>query len=131
MAPESIAVGATVSELMGQLVTALPPTARVVVPDIEFTSVLFPLLVQARLKVRTVPAADLPQAIAEGADAAVFSAVQMSTGEVVDLEAVMTAAASVDALTICDATQALGWLPLSGVGFDAVICSAYKWLMFP
>lgn len=128
---ESVAVGATVSELMGLLVTALPSGARVVVPEIEFTSALFPLLVQPRLEVHTVPVSSLAEAISEGADAAVFSAVQMSTGEVADLKAVVAAAAAVNALTICDATQALGWLPLHGMRFDAVLCGAYKWLMSP
>jgi selenocysteine lyase/cysteine desulfurase len=128
---ESVAVGATVSELMGLLVTALPAGARIVVPEIEFTSALFPLLVQSRLKVATVPVSSLAAAVSEGADAVVFSAVQMSTGEVTDLEAVTAAAATVDALTICDATQALGWLPLHGTQFDAVLCGAYKWLMSP
>ena len=128
---ESVAVGATVSELMGLVVTALPRGARVVVPEIEFTSALFPVLVQSRLEVQTVPVSWLPDAISEGADAVVFSAVQMSTGEVADLTAVTAAAAAVNALTICDATQALGWLPLHGMRFDAVLCGAYKWLMSP
>ena len=33
--------------------------------------------------------------------------------------------------TLCDATQALGWLPLQAGSFDAVVCGAYKWLMSP
>jgi selenocysteine lyase/cysteine desulfurase len=128
---ERVAVGSTVSELVGSVVTALPPGARVVVPDIEFTSMLFPLLVQHRLDVRTVPAAGLVAAITEGVEVAAFSAVQMSSGEVADLDAIVAAAASVDAITLCDATQALGWLPLQAGRFDAVVCSAYKWLMSP
>lgn len=127
---ERVAVGATVSELAGTVVTALTAGARVVVPDIEFTSLMFPLLVQDRLEVRTVPVAGLADAVAEGADAVAFSAVQMSTGEVADLDAVMEAAAT-DAVTICDATQAVGWLPLDASRFDAVLCAAYKWLMSP
>ena len=39
-----VAVGSTVSELFGSVITALPAGARVAVPDIEFTSILFPLL---------------------------------------------------------------------------------------
>ena len=35
------------------------------------------------------------------------------------------------AITICDATQAVGWLPLDAEQFDAVTCTAYKWLMSP
>ena len=127
----SVAVGATVSELVGSVVTALPAGARVVAPDVEFTSTLFPLLVQSRLEVRTVPVQRLADAVSEGADAVAFSAVQMSTGEVADLEAIVGAAAAVDAVTICDATQAVGWLPVDGSRFDALVCGAYKWLMSP
>ncbi len=126
-----VAVGATVSELVGSLVTALPDGARVAVPEIEFTSTLFPLLVQRRLDVRTVPVAELAGAVAQGVEAVAFSAVQMSTGEVADLDAIIAAAASVDAITLCDATQAVGWLPLQADRFDAVVCGAYKWLMAP
>jgi selenocysteine lyase/cysteine desulfurase len=128
---DRVAVGSTVSELVGSVVTALPPGARVVVPDVEFTSTLFPLLVQQRLDVRTVPPDRLVEAISAGADAVAFSAVQMSTGEVADLAAIAEAAAATRAITICDATQALGWLPVAAAPFDAVVCSAYKWLMSP
>jgi selenocysteine lyase/cysteine desulfurase len=55
----------------------------------------------------------------------------MSTGEVADNEAILAAANEVNAITLCDATQALGWLPLDAARFDAVVCSAYKWLMSP
>jgi selenocysteine lyase/cysteine desulfurase len=131
VAVESVAVGSTVSELIGSAVTGLAPGTRVVVPDVEFTSTLFPLLVQLRLDVRTVPLADLAHAVADGAGAVAFSAVQMSTGEVADIEAVLAAAADVDAITICDATQAVGWLPIEAGRFDVVTCTAYKWLMSP
>ena len=126
-----VSVGATVSELVGSVVTALPAGTRVVVPDIEFTSNLFPYLVQSRLDVRTVPVAAVADAVADGAGAVAFSAVQMSTGEVADVDAILEAASAVDAVTICDATQATGWLPIDAGRFDAVVCGAYKWLMSP
>ncbi len=126
-----VAVASTVSELVGSIVTALPAGARVVVPDVEFTSVLFPLLVQERLDVRTVPPSRLAEALGDGADVAAFSPVQMSSGEVADLEAIAAAADGTGAITICDATQALGWLPVDAGRFDAVVCAAYKWLMSP
>jgi selenocysteine lyase/cysteine desulfurase len=129
--PARVAVGATVSELVGSVITALPAGARVVVPDIEFTSLLFPLLVQSRLDVRTVPVAEVAGAVADGADVVAFSAVQMSTGEVAELDAIVEAAAGVDAITVCDATQGLGWLPIDGERLDVLVCSAYKWLMSP
>ena len=128
---ERVAVAATVSELIGLAVTALPAGARVVVPEIEFTSALFPLLVARRLDVREVAPGRIAETIADGADAAVFSAVQMSTGEVADIDAILAAARSSGALTICDATQAVGWLPLDAGPFDALACHAYKWLMSP
>jgi selenocysteine lyase/cysteine desulfurase len=126
-----VAVGTTVSELVGSIVTALPAGTRVVVPDVEFASNLFPYLVQSRLDVRTVPVAAVADAVAEGAGAVAFSAVQMSTGEVADLDAVLAAASAVGAVTICDATQAVGWLPIDAGRFDALVCTAYKWLMSP
>jgi len=128
---ERVAIGSTVSELVGSVITALPRGARVAVPDIEFTSTLFPFLVQQRLDVRTVPLPQLVDAIADGVEAVAFSAVQMSSGDVADLDAIVAAAASVGAITLCDATQAVGWLPIQAGWFDAVVCGAYKWLMSP
>lgn len=126
-----VAVASTVSELVGSLVTALPAGTRVVVPDVEFTSNLFPYLVQSRLEVHTVPVDAVAEAVAAGAGAVAFSAVQMSTGEVADIDAIVAAAAAAGAITICDATQAVGWLPIDAARFDALVCSAYKWLMSP
>jgi len=128
---DRVAVSSTISELVGSLATALPAGTRVVVPEIEFTSTLFPLLVQERLDVVTVPVAQLADAVADGAGAVAFSAVQMSTGEVADLDAIVDAAAAAEAITIVDATQAAGWLPLDATRFDAVLATAYKWLCSP
>ena len=126
-----VAIGSTVSELVGSVVTALPAGTQVVVPDVEFASNLFPYLVQSRLDVRTVPVSAVADAVAEGAGAVAFSAVQMSTGEVADADAILEAAAAVGAVTICDATQAVGWLPVDAGRLDALVCTAYKWLMSP
>jgi selenocysteine lyase/cysteine desulfurase len=114
----------------------LAPGSRVLVPDVEFTSTLFPFLVQearatGRVVVETVAPARLAEAIDARTDVVAFSAVQMSTGEVADLDAIVAAAAHHGALTLLDATQACGWLPLDATRFGAVVCSAYKWLMSP
>ena len=127
---ERVAVGATVSQLIATAATGLPGGAKVVVPEVEFTSTLFPLLV-AKFDVRTVPLERLAEAVADGADVVAFSAVQMSNGELADLDAVAEAAAASGAWTICDATQAAGWLPLERFEFDALVCHAYKWLVSP
>lgn len=55
----------------------------------------------------------------------------MATGEVADLGAIASAAAEHGAITVVDATQAVGWLPLDGGGFDIVAAHAYKWLLSP
>jgi selenocysteine lyase/cysteine desulfurase len=131
VAPEAVTVGATVSGLVGLVAASLPAGSRVVIPDVEFTSTLFPFLVQDGLEVRTVAPSRLAEAIDERTDVVAFSAVQMSTGEVADLDAVTDSARAHGALTVVDATQACGWLPLDAKRFDFLICAAYKWLMSP
>ena len=133
VAPSTVAVGATVSGLVGLVASSLPDGSRVLAPDVEFTSTLFPFLVQAHrgVTVRTVPAAELAEAIDDSTDVVAFSAVQMATGEVADLAAIAAAAKAHGALTLVDATQACGWLPLDGYGFDIVVAAGYKWLLSP
>ncbi len=129
-----VAVGATVSGFVGLLAASLPAGARILTPDVEFTSTLFPLLVAEQLghaKVRLVRPAQLAEAIDGNTDVVAFSAVQMSSGETADLEAIAAAAHAHDAVTVVDATQACGWLPLDASRFDVVVCAAYKWLMSP
>jgi selenocysteine lyase/cysteine desulfurase len=129
--PGRVAIGATVSGLVGLVAAALPAGSRVVIPEIEFTSTLFPFLVQPGLEVSTVPPAQLAEAIDEHTDAVAFSAVQMSTGEVADLDAILAAAEARDVLTMVDATQATGWLPLEADRFDFLVAAGYKWLISP
>jgi len=132
-APEQVAIGANVSVFMGLIAASLRDGARVVIPEVEFTSSLFPFLVQeARgVHVNVVAPTQLAEAIDEQTDLAVFSAVQMSTGEVADLDAIVAAAREHGTMTVVDATQACGWLPFDASRFDAVVCTAYKWLMSP
>ena len=131
--PSTVAVGATVSGLVGLVASSLPEGTRVLAPEVEFTSTLFPFLVQAHrgVAVRTVRAADLAGAIDASTDVVAFSAVQMATGEVADLDAVAGAAKAHGALTLVDATQACGWLPFDGYRFDIVVAAGYKWLLSP
>ncbi len=129
-----VAVGSTVSELVGMLAASLPAGARVIAPDIDFASLLFPFLVAAERtggEVRTVPLERLAESIDERTDVVATSAVQMASGELADLEAVLEAARRHGARVVLDATQACGWLPLDASRFDAVVCAAYKWLMSP
>ena len=79
----------------------------------------------------TVPLAELAARIDERTAVVAVSAVQSSTGEVADLDAIVAAAHVHAALVVVDATQAVGWLPLDGSRFDAVVGAGYKWLCSP
>src|SRR4051794_33408900 len=133
VAPEAVATGATVSELVGLVAASIPDGARVLAPDIDFASVLFPFMVQERrgVQLRLVPPSRLADSIDASTDVVAFSAVQMATGEGAELEAIAAAAAARGALTLVAATRACGWLPIDATRFDVVVCHAYKWLMSP
>jgi selenocysteine lyase/cysteine desulfurase len=130
---ETVAIGSNVSSLIGLIAASVPDGTRVLAPDVEFTSLLFPFLVQERrgVSARVVPAAELAGEIGPDVDVVAFSAVQMATGEVADLDAIARAAEDHDVMTVIDATQAIGWLPLDASRFDIVAVHGYKWLMSP
>lgn len=130
---DDVVVGATVSGLISHIATAIPDGSRVLAPEPEFTSLLFPFLSQAGrgVTVDVVPLDRLAEAIDARTDVVAVSAVQSSTGEVAALDDIAAAATHHGALTVIDATHAIGWLPLDATRFDAVACAAYKWLMSP
>jgi selenocysteine lyase/cysteine desulfurase len=130
VAPERVAVAANVSSLVALVVASLPEGTRVLAPDVDFTSLVWPFVARG-LEVRTVPLRDLADAVDAEADVVAFSAVQSANGEVADLDGVVAAAARHGALTVCDATHACGWMPFEASRFDAVAAHAYKWLMSP
>ncbi|MFZ0119213.1 MAG: aminotransferase class V-fold PLP-dependent enzyme [Pseudonocardiaceae bacterium] len=130
---EQVAVGATVSELIGLVAAGVPDRARVVTAEGDFTSLLFPWLVHADrgIDVDAVPVSGLADAVDSSTSVVAFSLVQSSTGQIADLDAIMAAARAHDALVVVDATQACGWLPVNAAEIDALACGAYKWLMSP
>lgn len=130
---DHVATGATVSQLLAPVAAALPDGATVLVPDIEFTSGVFPFAVHAGrgVRVRTAPLAGLAEAIDESTTLVSFSAAQSATGEVADIAAISERARAVGAATHMDATQAAGWLPIDGLSVDFLSCHAYKWLCAP
>jgi len=129
--PEDVAVGANVSALVGLVAGALPPGARVLAPEEDFTSLLFPFLARRELDVTTVPLDRLAEAVDGETDLIACSAVQSADGSLADLEALEAAAAHHGAATLLDATQGAGWLPLDAARFDFVACAGYKWLLGP
>ncbi len=130
---EHVSTGAAVSQLLAPIAAAVPDGTTVLVPDVEFTSAVFPFAVhQGRgVTVRGVPLADLPEAIDSGVGVVAFSAAQSANGEVADIAGIVEAAAAVGALTVLDATQAASWLPLDAMSVDVLTAGAYKWLCAP
>jgi selenocysteine lyase/cysteine desulfurase len=127
-----VTVGAQVSQLIAPVAAGVADRARVVVPEIEFTSNLFPWLAQGdRLKVVTVPTDRLVETVAGGCDVVAFSLVQSATGEIADYARIVAAARAAGAMVVVDATQACGWLPFHADLADVVVVGAYKWLMGP
>jgi selenocysteine lyase/cysteine desulfurase len=130
---KDVTVGATISGLVGQVAAGLPAGTRVLAPEADFTSLLFPFLAQEARGVTTtlVPLDTIAEHIDASTDVVALSAVQSKNGIVAKLDDIEAAASEHGALTVIDATHAIGWLPLDATRFDAVACAAYKWLMSP
>ena len=104
------------------------------VPTGDFTSLVFPLLVQAArgVIVREVPLEALADSVGPRTDRRRLECCAVvPTDAIADTAAILEAAGEVGALTVVDATQAAGWLPLPFDRVDAAVCSAYKWLCCP
>lgn len=131
--PSSVSVGSALSQVFAPIAQSLEPGDLVVVPELEFTSNLFPWLVQQerKVQVKTVPLGEFLDTVASGCTLAAISVVQSSTGEVVDLAGFAEAARLGGALTVLDATQAAGWYPIDASKFDAVGTAGYKWMCSP
>ncbi|MGH3368077.1 MAG: aminotransferase class V-fold PLP-dependent enzyme [Nocardioidaceae bacterium] len=130
---DDVSVGSAVSQQIGLIAASLPDGARVLAPEIEFGSNLFPFQMHASrgVQVTTVPLSELMDALDDDIDLVAVSAVQSSTGEVTDLSTVAERAHAVGALVVADVTQAVGWLPIAVGNVDALACAAYKWLCSP
>jgi selenocysteine lyase/cysteine desulfurase len=128
-----VAIGSTVSERLGPVAASLPDGARVLVPDGEYTSNLFPWLVHGDrgVQLETAPVSRLAEAIDARTTLVAFSLVQSASGEIAPFDDIKAAARHHGALVAVDATQACGWLPVDASEVDALAVHAYKWLMSP
>jgi selenocysteine lyase/cysteine desulfurase len=133
VACDRVAIGSQASVMAAVLAASVPAGREVVCVDGDFTSMVFPFLQQEHrgVTVRHVPVSQLAESLTEDTWLVAFSLVQSATGEIADAPAVRAAAAAVGAFTLCDTTQAVGWLPVNAGDFDATICHAYKWLGAP
>lgn len=129
----AVAVGSQVSSLVGLVAAAVPDGGEILTVEGDFASVVFPLLVQADrgVTVRQVPLEALADAVRPSTTLVAYSLVQSADGRVADAPAVREAAAAAGALTLCDVTQAAGWLPVAAADVDVTVCAPYKWLCAP
>ncbi|MGA7147075.1 MAG: aminotransferase class V-fold PLP-dependent enzyme [Microbacterium sp.] len=132
VAADRVAIGSQASVAAALVAAAVPHGAEVLIAEGDFSSIVLPFVHAGRnLRVRTAPVGLLADAVTDDTRLIVFSLVQSATGEVADADAILAAAETHGALTFCDATQAVGWLPVEASRFDAVVCHAYKWLCAP
>lgn len=132
VAPDAVALGAQTSAMVSLIAASLPDGSVVVCPEGEFSSLVLPFVHAGRgITVRSVPLAALADAIVEGDALVAFSIVQSATGAVADADAIIAAAHTHGVRTLCDATQAVGWMPVKAAEYDALVCHAYKWLCAP
>lgn len=130
--PSRVAIGSQASVFAGLIAAAVPDGAEVLCVEGDFASMVLPFAHAGRgIRLRTAPLEGLADAITEDTWLVAFSLVQSATGAVADAAAIRAAAAEHGARTLCDATQAVGWLPVDAAEYDAVICHAYKWLCAP
>lgn len=128
---DRVAIGATVSELLGLVAASVPDGSRVLVARGDFTSTTWPFAAQAGrgVSVTEVELDELAQRAGD-ADLVAVSVVQSADGRLVDLDALRTAQAGGTRIVL-DATQATGWLDHDLGWADVVVGAGYKWLLAP
>ncbi|MFF1528697.1 aminotransferase class V-fold PLP-dependent enzyme [Cellulomonas sp. NPDC058312] len=132
VAADRVAIGSQVSVMAAVVAASLPDGAEVLCVTGDFSSTVYPFLAQGdRLRVRHVAADELAAAITPGTALVSYSLVQSATGAVLDDDAVVAAARAAGARTLCDLTQAAGWLRVDAGRYDVSVTAAYKWLCAP
>jgi selenocysteine lyase/cysteine desulfurase len=131
-----IALIPTVSAGVGVIAASLPAGTEVLVPEGEFTSVLYPLLVaqEARgIRVREAPFKTLHEAIGSATGLVAFSLTQSQSGRTAPLAAICDAAKQHGAQVLVDATHAIPFVPVATQlpAIDYLICHGYKHLLCP
>jgi selenocysteine lyase/cysteine desulfurase len=129
---DSVAMGGTVSAVLGLVAAAIPDGSRVATLAGEFTSTTFPFAAQAGrgVTVTEMTADELVSAAADF-DVVTASLVQSANGAVLDVDALRETAAGTDTLTVIDITQALGWKQIDIGWADVTAAAVYKWLLAP
>ncbi len=133
--PTEIAYIPAASVGAGVVAVSLKAGDHIVVPDDEFTSTLYPILVakERGAIVHEVPFEALAEATKPGTRLVAFSLTQMQTGKTADLAAICERAEAVGAEVFVDATQSVPFVPLADVisRIDYLVCAGYKHLLSP
>jgi selenocysteine lyase/cysteine desulfurase len=135
-ASSRVALMPSVSVGVGLVAADLKPGDRVVVPALEFRSVLYPLLVARERGVEIVEVDNvdrLVEAITPGTKLVALSLVQMQTGRVLPIREIVERAEAVGAQVLLDATHGVPFVRLDDVidRIDYVAVAAYKHLLCP
>lgn len=132
VAVESVAMGGSVSALLGLVAVAIPDGARVATIAGEFTSTTFPFAAQwgRGVTVTELTADELVTSAAEY-DVVAASLVQSADGGVLDVDRLRAALTGADTLTVLDVTQAVGWKALDLDWVDVTVAAVYKWQLAP
>ena len=128
---DRVAIGSQTSSIAEIVAAAVPAGREVLCVEGDFSSIVYPFLQRAGIRVRHVLVSKLADSIADNTWLVVFSHIQSATGEVADVPAITASAAARGAFTFCDTTQSAGVHPVDAGLFDATVCHAYKWLCAP
>lgn len=133
---EEIALIPTASAGIGMVAAALPEGSEVVVPDDEFTSVLYPLLVAEErrgIRLRRVAFEQLADTIGPQTDLVAFSLTRSQDGASATMDEIVAAAGQHGAQLLVDATHAVPFLPVQPwlAAIDYLVCHGYKHLLCP
>jgi selenocysteine lyase/cysteine desulfurase len=133
---DGVALLPTVSTGVAIVAASLGPDDEVIMPDDEFASVSYPLLVAQRqrgVRIKTVPLSELAAHISASTRLVAFSLIQMQSGRAAPMSEAVAAARAVGARTLVDATHAVPFVPLADEirSIDYLVCAAYKHLLSP
>jgi selenocysteine lyase/cysteine desulfurase len=133
---DEVALVPTASVGVGLVAAGLPPGTEVLLPDDEFTSVSYPLLVAARehdVRLRRVPYPVLAESVTASTGLVAFSLTRSQDGESAALGDIVQAAAQHGAQILVDATHGIPFVPVTPYldGIDYLVCHGYKHLLCP
>lgn len=127
-----VAMGSSVSGLVGLVASSIPDGSRVATLRDEFTSVTFPFAAQSG---RGVTVTELSPGQLENAagefDVVAASLVQSADGAVLDVQSLRQTVAESGTIAVIDTTQALGWKNIELPWADVAVAASYKWLLGP